>query len=98
MSIDFDYKGVPHTLDPWRASDDRYDSMVYRPVGKSGLLLPAISLGLWYKFGDKRPLDVQREGLRHALDKGITHFDLAKNYGTPDGPDEKNFRRMMRTD
>jgi len=70
--IAFDYQGVPHTLDPWRASDDRYNSMVYRRVGQSGLILPAISLGLWYNFGDTRPLDAQRKVLRHAFDKGIT--------------------------
>ena len=96
--IAFDYQGVPHTLDPWHASDDRYDSMVYRRVGKSGLILPAISLGLWYNFGDNRPFDVQREVLRHAFDKGITHFDLANNYGPPYGSAEENFGRMMRTD
>ncbi|MEN3322045.1 MAG: L-glyceraldehyde 3-phosphate reductase [Mycobacterium sp.] len=72
--------------------------MVYRRVGKSGLLLPAISLGLWYNFGDNRPFDVQREVLRHAFDKGITHFDLANNYGPPYGSAEENFGRMMRTD
>jgi L-glyceraldehyde 3-phosphate reductase len=98
MSIDFDYKGVPHTLDPWSASRDRYDSMVYRRVGNSGLILPAISLGLWYNFGDNRPFDVQREVLRHAFDKGITHFDLANNYGPPYGSAEENFGRMMRSD
>ena len=98
ISIDFDYQGVPHTLDPWRASDDRYNSMVYRRVGQSGLILPAISLGLWYNFGDNRPFDVQREVLRHAFDKGITHFDLANNYGPPYGSAEENFGRMMRTD
>jgi L-glyceraldehyde 3-phosphate reductase len=98
MSIDFDYQGVPHTLDPWRASDDRYNSMVYRRVGQSGLILPAISLGLWYNFGDNRPFAGQREVLRHAFDKGITHFDLANNYGPPYGSAEENFGRMMRTD
>ena len=98
MSIDFDYQGVPHILDPWRASDDRYNSMVYRRVGQSGLILPAISLGLWYNFGDNRPFDGQREVLRHAFDKGITHFDLANNYGPPYGSAEENFGRMMRTD
>ena len=98
MNIDFDYRGVPHTLDPWRASQDRYNSMVYRRVGQSGLILPAISLGLWYNFGDNRPFDVQREVLRHAFDKGITHFDLANNYGPPYGSAEENFGRMMRTD
>jgi L-glyceraldehyde 3-phosphate reductase len=98
MSIDFDYQGVPHTLDPWSASQDRYDSMVYRRVGNSGLILPAISLGLWYNFGDNRPFDIQREVLRHAFDKGITHFDLANNYGPPYGSAEENFGRMMRSD
>ena len=98
MSIDFDYKGVPHTLDPWSASRGRYDSMVYRRVGNSGLILPAISLGLWYNFGDNRPFDIQREVLRHAFDKGITHFDLANNYGPPHGSAEENFGRMMRSD
>ena len=98
MIIDFDYQGVPHTLDPWSASQDRYDSMAYRRVGQSGLILPAISLGLWYNFGDNRPFDVQREVLRHAFDKGITHFDLANNYGPPYGSAEENFGRVMRTD
>ena len=98
MIIDFDYQGVPHALDPWSASQDRYDSMAYRRVGQSGLILPAISLGLWYNFGDNRPFDLQREVLRHAFDKGITHFDLANNYGPPYGSAEENFGRMMRTD
>src|SRR6478752_9428859 len=98
MSIDFDYKGVPHTLDLWNASRDRYDSMVYRRVGNSGLILPAISLGLWYNFGDNRPFDIQREVLRHAFDKGITHFDLANNYGPPHGSAEKNFGRIFKED
>ncbi len=96
--MDVDYQGVPHTLDPWRASQDRYGCMVYRRVGHSGLILPAISLGLWYNFGDNRPFDIQREVLRHAFDKGITHFDLANNYGPPYGAAEENFGRIMRTD
>ena len=96
--MDVDYRGVPHTLDPWRASQDRYGCMVYRRVGHSGLILPAISLGLWYNFGDNRPFDIQREVLRHAFDKGITHFDLANNYGPPYGAAEENFGRIMRTD
>jgi len=98
MMADVDYQGVPHTLDPWRASPDRYAHMVFRRVGKSGLMLPAISLGLWYNFGDNRPFDVQREVLHHAFDKGITHFDLANNYGPPYGAAEENVGRMMRTD
>jgi L-glyceraldehyde 3-phosphate reductase len=92
------YQDVPHTLDPWQASQDRYGSMVYRRVGKSGLILPAISLGLWYNFGDNRAFDTQREVLRHAFDNGITHFDLANNYGPPYGSAEENFGRMMRSD
>ena len=96
--MDVDYQGVPHTLDPWRASQDRYGCMVYRRVGHSGLILPAISLGLWYNFGDNRAFDIQREVLRHAFDKGITHFDLANNYGPPYGAAEENFGRIMRTD
>ncbi|MBJ7341383.1 aldo/keto reductase [Mycolicibacterium sp.] len=89
---------VPFTHDPWVAARDRYDSMPYRRVGSSGLLLPAISLGLWYNFGDNRPFDVQREVLRHAFDRGITHFDLANNYGPPYGSAEENFGRMLRRD
>ena len=98
MILNVDYQFVPHTLDPWRASQDRYASIVYRRVGKSGLILPAISLGLWYNFGDNRPFDAQREVLRHAFDKGITHLDLANNYGPPYGAAEENLGRMMRTD
>jgi L-glyceraldehyde 3-phosphate reductase len=72
--------------------------MAYRRVGQSGLILPAISLGLWYNFGDNRAFDTQREVLRHAFDKGITHFDLANNYGPPYGSAEENFGRMLRSD
>ncbi|MFH8249650.1 aldo/keto reductase [Microbacterium sp. B2969] len=83
---------------PYAAADDRYDSSEYRRVGSSGLLLPPISLGLWWNFGDNIPFDRQREVLRHAFDKGITHFDLANNYGPPYGSAETNFGRMMRED
>jgi L-glyceraldehyde 3-phosphate reductase len=72
--------------------------MPYRRVGVSGLLLPAISLGLWYNFGDNRPFDIQRDVLRYAFDHGITHFDLANNYGPPYGSAEENFGRMLRRD
>jgi len=89
---------VPFTHDPWVAARDRYSTMPYRRVGSSGLLLPAISLGLWYNFGDNRPFDVQRQVLRHAFDRGITHFDLANNYGPPYGSAEENFGRMLRRD
>ena len=89
---------VPFTHDPWVAARDRYDAMPYRRVGTSGLLLPALSLGLWYNFGDNRPFDGQRAILRHAFDRGITHFDLANNYGPPYGSAEENFGRMLRRD
>ena len=89
---------APFTHDPWVAARERYASMPYRRVGTSGLLLPAISLGLWYNFGDNRPFDTQREVLRYAFDRGITHFDLANNYGPPYGSAEENFGRMLRRD
>jgi L-glyceraldehyde 3-phosphate reductase len=89
---------VPFTHDPWVAARERYDAMPYRRVGSSGLLLPAIALGLWYNFGDNRPFDTQREVLRYAFDRGITHFDLANNYGPPYGSAEENFGRMLRRD
>jgi L-glyceraldehyde 3-phosphate reductase len=77
---------------------DRYASMTYRRTGRSGLLLPAVSLGLWQNFGDDRTLDAQRAILRRAFDLGITHFDLANNYGPPYGSAESNFGRVLRTD
>ncbi|WP_166999035.1 L-glyceraldehyde 3-phosphate reductase [Paramicrobacterium fandaimingii] len=89
---------VPETHQPYVAAADRYTNFGYRRVGESGLLLPPISLGLWYNFGDNKPFDGQREVLRHAFDKGITHFDLANNYGPPYGSAEENFGRMMRGD
>ncbi|PFG29260.1 L-glyceraldehyde 3-phosphate reductase [Paramicrobacterium agarici] len=89
---------IPETHQPYVAAADRYTNFGYRRVGESGLLLPPISLGLWYNFGDNRPFDGQREILRHAFDKGITHFDLANNYGPPYGSAEENFGRMMRND
>lgn len=98
MSDDLAITDVPFTHDPWVAAKSRYDDMPYRRVGTSGLLLPAISLGLWYNFGDNRPFDVIRQVLRHAFDRGITHFDLANNYGPPYGSAEENFGRMMRRD
>ncbi len=77
---------------------DRYASMSYRRCGRSGLELPALSLGLWHNFGDDRPLDGQRAILRRAFDLGITHFDLANNYGPPYGRAETNFGRILKTD
>ncbi|MEU3822898.1 L-glyceraldehyde 3-phosphate reductase [Streptomyces sp. NPDC030392] len=82
----------------YRAADDRYDSMEYRRTGRSGLKLPAISLGLWHNFGDDRTLESQRAILRRAFDLGVTHFDLANNYGPPPGSAEVNFGRHLTQD
>jgi L-glyceraldehyde 3-phosphate reductase len=76
----------------------RYDTMGYRRVGRSGVLLPAVSLGLWQNFGGDRPLDTQRAIVRRAFDRGITHFDLANNYGPPYGSAEENFGHILATD
>ncbi|UKY52433.1 L-glyceraldehyde 3-phosphate reductase [Streptomyces inhibens] len=82
----------------YRAADSRYDSMKYRRTGRSGLKLPAISLGLWHNFGDDRTLSSQRAILRRAFDLGITHFDLANNYGPPPGSAELNFGKIFAQD
>jgi len=82
----------------YTATQDRYDSMTYRRTGRSGLDLPAVSLGLWHNFGDDVPLDRQRAILRRAFDLGVTHFDLANNYGPPYGSAETNFGRHLRDD
>ena len=82
----------------YQAKPARYDTMPYRFCGKSGLKLPAISLGLWHNFGDATPLTTQREMLRTAFDAGITHFDLANNYGPPYGSAEINFGEHLRRD
>ncbi|MFL6295472.1 MAG: L-glyceraldehyde 3-phosphate reductase [Actinomycetes bacterium] len=82
----------------YQPADDRYDTMQYRRVGRSGLVLPAISLGLWQNFGGDRPLETQRAIVRRAFDLGITHFDLANNYGPPYGSAEENFGRILATD
>ncbi len=79
-------------------AEDRYQSMTYRRCGRSGLLLPVVSLGLWQNFGDDRPLDNQRAIVRRAFDLGITHFDLANNYGPPYGSAETNFARILHDD
>jgi L-glyceraldehyde 3-phosphate reductase len=80
------------------AAPDRYDTMLYRRSGRSGLTLPAISLGLWHNFGFDRPIEVQRNILRRAFDRGVTHFDLANNYGPPYGSAEENFGRIFAWD
>ncbi|MCS5717249.1 aldo/keto reductase [Herbiconiux sp. CPCC 205763] len=80
------------------AAPTRYDRMQYNRSGRSGLLLPALSLGLWHNFGDERTTDSQRAILRRAFDLGITHFDLANNYGPPPGSAESNFGRIFAED
>ena len=80
------------------ADSGRYDRMLYRRVGRSGLLLPAISLGLWNNFGGDRPFETSRAIVRRAFDLGITHFDLANNYGPPYGAAEETFGRLLSTD
>ncbi|MGW8430003.1 L-glyceraldehyde 3-phosphate reductase [Curtobacterium citreum] len=80
------------------AADDRYDSMPYRRTGRSGLDLPLLSLGYWHNFGDDKPFETQRAISRRAFDLGITHHDLANNYGPPYGAAELNFGRLMRED
>ncbi|HKN02600.1 MAG TPA: L-glyceraldehyde 3-phosphate reductase [Buttiauxella sp.] len=82
----------------YQASSARYESMEYRRCGRSGIKLPAISLGLWHNFGDATLLDNSRQLLRRAFDLGITHFDLANNYGPPPGSAEENFGRILRED
>jgi L-glyceraldehyde 3-phosphate reductase len=82
----------------YSAVSDRYDRMRYNRCGRSGLQLPAISLGLWWNFGDDRPIDTSRAIIRRAFDLGITHFDLANNYGPPYGSAETNFGRLFRDD
>jgi L-glyceraldehyde 3-phosphate reductase len=79
-------------------SADRYETMPYRRCGRSGLMLPPISLGLWHNFGQDRPFESQQDICRRAFDLGVTHFDLANNYGPPYGSAEENFGRMLSTD
>jgi L-glyceraldehyde 3-phosphate reductase len=83
---------------PYLADPARYESMSYRRCGRSGVRLPTISLGLWHNFGDDRPWETQREICRRAFDLGVTHFDLANNYGPPYGAAESNFGRILATD
>ena len=83
---------------PYLPAPTRYDSMTYRRTGRSGLLLPAISLGLWYNFGGVDPLENARAMVHRAFDLGITHFDLANNYGPPPGSAEETFGRIFAQD
>jgi L-glyceraldehyde 3-phosphate reductase len=82
----------------YTAAAGRYESIPYRRCGRSGIQLPEVSLGLWHNFGDDRPLENSRAILRRAFDLGVTHFDLANNYGTPYGSAETNFGRILRED
>ena len=86
------------THDPYRADPTRYDSMEYRRSGKSGLRLPGVSLGLWHNFGGANNVDTMRETMRTAFDLGVTHYDLANNYGPPPGSAEENFGRIFAQD
>jgi len=79
-------------------AEDRYDTLDYRRCGRSGIKLPPLSLGLWQNFGDDRPLDTQRAIVRRAFDLGVTHFDLANNYGPPYGSAEETFGRILGDD
>ncbi len=85
-------------LDSYVPAHDRYERMAYRRVGRSGLQLPPVSLGLWHNFGDDKAIQSQRTVLRRAFDLGVTHFDLANNYGPPYGSAEINFGRLFRED
>ncbi len=85
-------------MSSYEAAPDRYDHMEYRFTGRSGLNLPAISLGLWQNFGDDRPEETQRAIIRRAFDRGVTHFDLANNYGPPYGQAELNFGKYLAGD
>jgi L-glyceraldehyde 3-phosphate reductase len=92
--------GQPERWNPvsYTAAENRYEQIPYRRCGRSGLRLPEVSLGLWQNFGDERPIATQRAILRRAFDLGVTHFDLANNYGPPYGTAEINFGRIMRED
>src|SRR5574339_17756 len=83
---------------PFSAAPDRYQHIPYNYSGKSGLKLPFLSLGLWHNFGHVDSFDNSREMILHAFDSGITHFDLANNYGPPPGSAEENFGRLLATD
>jgi L-glyceraldehyde 3-phosphate reductase len=85
-------------MTPYLAAEDRYDRIPYQRCGRSGLLLPPIALGLWQSFGSDRPLETSRAIVRRAFDRGVTHFDLANNYGPPRGAAEEGFGRLLASD
>ncbi len=86
------------TSNDYVAAASRYDTMTYHRTGRSGLKLPALSLGLWQNFGDTRAVETQRAIVRRAFDLGVTHFDLANNYGPPPGSAEQNFGHLYAQD
>jgi L-glyceraldehyde 3-phosphate reductase len=90
--------GYVKEVDPYLPTEERYQSMKYRRCGKSGMKLPLVSLGLWHNFGGVTPSENARQMLRSAFDLGITHFDLANNYGPPPGSAEENFGRIFAQD
>jgi L-glyceraldehyde 3-phosphate reductase len=81
---------------PWQAAESRYEGAAYRRCGQSGVQLPAVSLGLWHNFGESDRFERGQQLVRHAFDHGITHFDLANNYGPPPGSAERAFGEMLR--
>lgn len=89
---------MTYRADDYQADRSRYDATDYRRCGRSGLLLPPMSLGLWHNFGDAEPLETQRAVLRRAFDRGVTHLDLANNYGPPYGAAERNFGTLFAQD
>jgi L-glyceraldehyde 3-phosphate reductase len=90
--------GTLNAMSAYQPNPSRYDNATFRRCGRSGLMLPSISLGLWQNFGDDRTLDTQRAILRRAFDLGVTHFDLANNYGPPYGSAETNFGQILKSD
>ena len=83
---------------PWLPSETRYSSIPYRRCGRSGMKLPAVALGLWHNFGGVDVLENGRQIIRRAFDRGVTHFDLANNYGPPPGSAEETFGKILRED
>ena len=97
-SVEESYMTRPVPTPRYSPADSRYEKMVYRRCGRSGLRLPAISLGLWHNFGGDTPHELKRDLCRAAFDHGITHFDLANNYGPPPGSAEEAFGEILATD
>ena len=98
MAVGWSCDAVSSPFVTYVPAEDRYERMVYRRTGRSGLRLPAISLGMWWNFGHDRDFETGRAIVRRAFDLGVTHFDLANNYGPPYGSAEENFGRLLRED